>query len=66
MLKGFPILSRMSAYTIFKACTFYLEWGERILLQPLTTDGTEEVPVNREGEKAEPAETVQLFKSHPC
>lgn len=66
ILKLFPILSRMSACTIFKACTFYLEWAEGILLQPLTTDGTEEVPVNRENEKAESAETVPLFKPHLC
>lgn len=62
ILKPCPILSRMSACTIFKACTFYLEWGEGILLRPLTTDHTEEVPVNRENEKAEPAATVPPFK----
>lgn len=56
----------MSACTIFKACPFYLEWAEGILLQPLTTDGPEEVPVNRENEKAESAETVPLFKPHLC
>lgn len=66
ILKLFPILSRMSACTIFKACTFYLEWVEGILLQPLTTDGTKEVPVNRENEKAESAETVPLFKPRLC
>lgn len=66
ILKLFPILSRMSVCTIFKACLFYLEWAEGILLQPLTTDGTEEVPVNRENEKAESAETVPLFKPHLC
>ena len=48
ILNLFPILSRMSACTIFKACTFCLKWGEGILLQPLTTDHTEEAPVNRE------------------
>lgn len=66
ILKLFPILSRMSACTIFKACTFYLEWVEGILLQPLTTDGTKEVPVNRENEKAESAETGLLFKPRLC